>query len=352
MNIATTDAQGLFTKKLIDVYRERPTPTAFLRSFFPTGPRDITSSLELSIEVQRGDELIAVDVLRGTDGNRNEISRSTEKIFIPPYFREYFDQTQLQLYDRLFAATEISDEQFASLINSTADHVLLLQEKIERKQELQCAQVLETGIVVLAQGTNIDFKRKAGSLVDLNAAGGYFNTNSDVFAQLQAGCIWLRKNGKTMGQRFNVILGDDAIAALYANTKFLARQDLFNMKLDTVLPPQQNAVGGIYHGTLTAGPYLVDVWSYPQYYKNAAGTLVPYLDAKKGVLLPTNPRFKFAFAATPQLLEPGQAPQTGKFIISQFTDVKARTREFHVESAGVPIPVGVDMIYTMQCLAA
>ncbi len=349
MNISTTDAQGLYTKALVDVYKERPVPTSFLRSFFPNS---VQATLELSIEVQRGFEKIAVDVVRGTDGNRNTWSRSTEKIFIPPYFREYLDMTQLQLYDRLYGATSINDAVFAQLINDTADKVVQLREKIERSYELQCAQVFVDGIIQLTAGIDIDYKRKATSLVDLNAAGGYWATNNDVFAQIQTACTWLRQFGKTQGHDFNMILGETAIRDLYANTKFLARQNLFNMQLDNVLPPQKNAIGGVYHGTLTAGPYRVNVWSYPEYYNDpTSGTMTPYINAKKGFIIPVKPNFKFGFAAVPQLIEPGQMPATGEFIISEFTDLKAKTREFHIESAGLAIPTAVDQIYTFQAVA-
>ncbi len=317
MNISTTDAQGLYTKMLIDVYKERIHPTSFLRSFFPD---KVAPTLEVSIEVRRGFEKIAVDVTRGTDGNRNSWNKSTEKIFIPPYFREYFDSTQLQLYDRLYGATEINDAMFAAFLNDVVDHQLELQEKIERSYELQCAQVFETGIVTLNQGINIDFKRKASSLVDLGSAGGYWVSNNDLFAQIQSGCAWLRQYGKVSGHDFNMVLGETAIAHMYANTKFLGRQNLFNMKLDSVLPPQKNAVGGVYHGTLTAGPYSVHVWSYPEYYDSAAGVFTPYLNAKKGFIVPIKPNFKMAFAAVPQLIEPGKAPLVGQFVFSDYID--------------------------------
>jgi len=101
--IAITDARNLFTKKLVAVYLEQPRVFGFLRSFFKT---DESDTKEVSIEVQRGTEKEAVDVMRGTEGNRNNMSKSTEKIFVPPYFREYFDATELDLYDRMFGSNE------------------------------------------------------------------------------------------------------------------------------------------------------------------------------------------------------------------------------------------------------
>ena len=123
--IPASQARALFTQSLVDVYKEMPKVTSFLRSFFPTKE---TGSRYLSIEVQRGFEKIAVDVLRGTEGNRNNFGKSTEKIFDPAYYREFFDMTQLDLYDRLFTSSgDISENDFGALIAQAAEKLLMLQ---------------------------------------------------------------------------------------------------------------------------------------------------------------------------------------------------------------------------------
>lgn len=347
VTIQTVDARGMFTKKLVEVYQQRPKPTSFLRSFFPAAPP--TDTLELSIEVQRNGEKIAVDVLRGTDGNRNEFSRSTEKIFIPPYYREYWDRNHMSVYEQQFRNTEISSAAFFRLLNSSVDHTMMCQEKIERAYEVLCAQTLEDGILTLKSGDTIDFKRKAGSKVNLTA-NPWTTGATNVFAQLETGCTWLRQNAKITNFRFNCILGSEAASALFLNTTFLNRQNLFHMNIDTVAIPQKNAVGGVYLGTLTAGPYQVDLWSYPAEYEDPANgnALTAYWDTKKICLLPQNPNFTFGYACTPQLLEPGEQPEVGQFIVSEYTDPLKRVRQYHVESAGMPIPVAVDMAYTAQ----
>lgn len=354
VSIQTVDAQALFTSRLTATFQERPKPTSFLRSFFPGTPP--TDTLEIDILVQRGTERIAIDVLRGSDGNRNQMARSTEKKFIPPYFREYFDHTAMSAYETMFRGTQVSSAAFAALINNTADHVIMLREKIERSKELQAAKIFHDGKVPVKAGVNagstIDFKRKSASIVNLSATP-WTTGATDVFAQIKTGCEWLRKNGRIQGHRFNMLCSDEAITALFANTTFLNRQNLFNMALDAVAPPQKNAVGGVYHGSLTAGPYMVDVWSYPEFYEDPdnSNAMTPYLTPKEITILPVNANFVTAHAMTPQLLEPGEQPVVGEYIISEFTDRKARVREFHVESAGLCIPVGVDQIYTAQVVA-
>lgn len=349
MAISVTDARALFTKQLIDVYQERIMPTSFLRSFFPT----VTSPTKLvSIEVERGYEKIAVDVLRGTEGNRNTFSRSTEKIFEPPYYREFFDATELDLYDRVLGSQGNAQVPlFTALLQSVSDRLGLLQDKIERSYEKQCAEVLTSGIVTLNHGSNIDFKRKAESLVD-EGAGQYFADNIDPFAKFEAGGNFLRTVGKSGDAVFNAILGSTALTNLLANTKFTARQNLFNMALDQVIGPVRNSVGATYHGTITAGSYKVQLWAYPQFYDNASGVSTPYIDPKQVIMIPSNPRFKLSFAAVPQLIgQPGQLPVQGAYTIGEYMDPRRAAHEFDIKSAGIAIPVAVDQIYTFKAVA-
>jgi hypothetical protein len=350
MAIAASDARALFTKMLIDVYQERIRPTSFLGSFFPKVP---SPTKLVSIEVERGFEKIAVDVVRGTEGNRNTFSKSTEKIFEPPLFREFFDATQLDLYDRVLGSQGNAQAPlFTALLNSVADRLGLLQDKIERANELQCAQVLTSGIVTLKQATSINYKRKAASIVD-DGAGQYFASAIDPFPKFEAGCNFLRQVGKSGDAVFNAILGTTALSDLLNNAKFQARQSMFQMALDQVTGPVRNSVGASYHGRITAGTYKVDLWSYSQFYDDPdTGVSTSYLDAKKVIMIPSNPRFKMAFGAVPRLIgEPGDMPVAGAYVVGEFIDKRRTTHEFDIQSAPLAIPVAVDQIYTFKAVA-
>jgi hypothetical protein len=348
VTIQSVDAQALFVSKLVAVYQERPKVTSFLRSFF--NPVPPTDSLELDVFVQRNGERVAVDVLRGTEGSRVEFSKLTQKKFVPPYWRLYFDQNAMQAYETFFRQVQVSSAQFAALIHSTADHVMELRNQIERAKELQAASIFSNGTLRVNAGTQIDFKRKAGSMVNESVSAPWTTGSTDIFARIQAWCDWMRANGKVQGESFNLLLGSSAKAAFDLNTVVLARQNLYSMRLDSIVPPVRQSTGGVYHGTISAGPYHVNIWTYPEIYEdpNNSNAQTSYLNAKQAVLLPANPNFVMAHALCPQLLNPGEAPQVGDYIISQYTDEKARTREFHVESAGMCIPVAVDQIYTAQ----
>ena len=130
MAIPASQAKALFTQMLIDVYQERIAPPTFLRSFFPD---KFTPTKYVSIEVERMGENVAVDVMRGTEGNRNTFSKSTEKIYYPPFYREFFDATNEDLYDRVLGSEGSTNTQlFTALLNRVADRLQALQDKIER----------------------------------------------------------------------------------------------------------------------------------------------------------------------------------------------------------------------------
>jgi hypothetical protein len=351
MALTAQEARGLFTQMLLDVYQERIRPKSFLRSFFPS---KFSPTKNVSVEVERGFEKVAVDVVRGSEGNYNRFSRKTQKLYEPPMWREYFNATELDLYDLCLGALGTDNKRlFAQLLNDVADRIGQLQDKIERAKEIQCSQVLVDGQVTMVNGDTINFQRKAQSMVDLNIGGngGYFYNNSEAFDQIATGCKWLRVNGKAVGFRYNAIFGEQAFNDFLKNTKVLGRQDLFNMKLDAIQVPEINAVGGALMGTITCGVYQVQVWTYPDFYDSAAGVAgQPYIPTDQVILLPPKPRFHFAHCLVPQLLEPGQtqAPQTGEWVYGDYIDTRKAKHDFDVQTCGVPVPVAIDQIYTMK----
>lgn len=356
-NISVTDARPLFTKDLVAVFRQMIEPTAFLRSFF----KETYSTTKLiSIEAQRGFEYIAYDVVRGTEGTRNKFPRSTEKVFEPPLYEEYFDMTELDLYDRLFGSTQITGSDWANFVYSAAMKLKELQNKIDRAYELQCAQVLQTGVVTLKNGDNIDFKRKALSLVDPGAGNYWANcggtssapTGIDPYVQLESGCNFLRQTGKVTDGVFNLVCGSQALTDLFKNTYFLQRQNLFNMALDAVHPPQRDSQGATLHGILTVGNYKVILWGYPQFYTDSSNVQHSYIDNNTAIMTALNPEFVMSFAAVPQLLTDVNggrvAPFQGKFLVNEYLDQRRAKHDIDIKSAGVAIPVAVDKIWTLK----
>lgn len=349
-----TQAQGIYTEALAAVFKDRPKLFSFLRSWFPT---KTFPTLLVDILAQRSTEFIAMDVYRGESGNRNTWSRATEKQFETYYFREKFDATKLQLYEKMYSGLGINAQVFAAWINGIVDKQMELRDTIERTVELMCSMVLENGIIV-APGTGlvIDYKRKAESMVDLGS-GNYWTEDIDPFAQLEAAGVFMRTKGKVQGEVFNLILGGSAKQALWKNKTFLSRQNLFNLKLDDVYPPIAQSIGSVKQGRLTTDNYAFNVWTYPEYYQDPiTKALIPYVNPKKAIVLPENATFFTAFGAVPQVVTNqggGQliVPQQGEYIFTDNVDIDARAHYYNVESAPLPALDAVDRVYTIQAVA-
>jgi len=358
-NISTQAARGIFTKMLIAVYMESTRPMSFLRSFFKTVENDTKT---LSIEVQRGTEKLAVDVLRGTEGNRNSFDLSTEKIFEPPFYREWFEATDLAFYDRLFGADNGGDVDtltFQSWIEKVADKLRIMQDKIERSYEKQCSEVFQTGIVQLVNGTNIDFKRKAEALVDLGAGNYWDAGTSDPINDLKNGAKFIRTAGKGTGGLMDIIMGDLALAAFLNNDAVKSRADIRNFKLDDLSSPQRNAEGGVLHGRVTIGSWEGNIWTYPEFFEDTAGDSIPYIGDKNIIVIPQSPKFTLGFASIPKIFRDRENAEFPEFIIQEraafavgnYVDARLAKHVFDVQSAGVAVPVAVDQIFTAQVLA-
>jgi hypothetical protein len=210
------------------------------------------------------------------------------------------------------------------------------------------------GIVQLQNGTNIDFKRKADSLVDANASlGGYWTAAVNPFEQIATGAQFLRQKGKAQGGVINMIAGSEALSALYDNADFKATADLRRVDNLNIRMPQRNSVGATTHGEFSAEDYVVRVWSYPEYYDNASGVSTPYMNPKKVILLPEMVDFRLAHAAVPRLLGDGSmSSERGEYVFSDYIDPKHSTHEYDIKSAGVAVPVSVDKIWTAQVVAS
>lgn len=345
MAIPTQDARNLFTKALVAVYKEQISPKTFLMSFFK--PKE-SMTKEISIEVRRGTEKVASNVQRYSDGNYNKFSNSTEKIFVPPYFYEWLAANDHRLYDAVIAGG--TAPMFAQLASELAEDLGELKNKIIRAYEKMCADIFNTGQITLIDGTVINFNRKSASIVD-KGAGAYWATGTvNPFTDLENGCKFLRKTGKMNSPIVNAIFGEECLEAFLTNTIVKERADLLNVNVMSINAPEWMAASGaVLHGQVSCGAWKVNIWTYPEYYEATNGTITPYIPAKKIVMLPPNPQFVMAYGAVPQLIGPsGEIPQKGAYLVGEFMDHKKTSHEIFIKSAGVPVPVQVDCIYTLQ----
>lgn len=352
--IALNQHRKGFTTALVARFTESVEVKDGLQAFFPV---KTTTSKYVSIEVMRMGKKMAVDVQRCTDPNRNIFSRSTEKIFMPPYFHEAFDFTACQSYDLSFGRGIAPDEMNAK--DLMVDALMELNEiknKIKRSIQKQYADVLQTGIVTLKNGDNIDYKRKAASLEVITGATSKWSdtVNSNPAVDLQRGAEFLRSVGRSSGAAINAIFGSAALANFLANSKMQASADFRRIdRISIVMPEFDNVTGMSFNGQFAAGDFIINIWTFNESYEDATGADVPFIDPNTVILLPNDFKGLTVFAGLPMVFGDqfsGQyiANVEAEFLVYDVIDQVKRAWQIIVDSAPLVIPVTVDKIWTIK----
>ena len=258
------------------------------------------------------------------------------------------------------AGGDVSEATFAEMINEVRDHLLNLEQKIRRSYELQACQTLFDGIVQLKSAENIDFRRKAGSLVAYNVAHDFAVGTVDPTVILEQGCNFIRQEGKSGAGQYNVIMAGDVYRAMINNDTFKENADVRRIRQTELDMPQRNAEGAVFHGVISTGSYELFVWTYPQFYTDPDTEIsTPYTPDKKLTIIPLAPRFVQGFAGVPHIMRDETQAEFNEFIqmrrgafhIDNYIDQKGYSHLYRVRSAGITIPVAVDTIFTVQVLA-
>ena len=349
--ISTASARGQFKKRVIGLFRQMAQPTLFFKSFFRT---ETSEALELSLEVERSGRPTAVDILRGTDGHITRSDKSTEKIYIPPYFDYAYNLQALDGYDRLVGeSNEITTAQWMRLVEKTAEKVGKNVDRINRRYELMSAQAFLTGIVSMKNGDDIDFKRKAESLVAYNAAHGWDQNAINPGLILQQGAEFLIKVGLVSpGTEFNVVCGKAAWNKFRDNETRQKEGDIKDQKFQDLISPVPFGNGAVLLGRYSYGNYNFRLWGYDGYYDDPDNNNVTtaYMDSNKIIMLPDTVDFVFGYGGVPAMIsvEGSRIPTTmeGEFVPYEYTDEAKAAAFFGIRSAGMPILSFVDRVFT------
>ena len=342
------------TQTLIAKFSDDKEPKQGLSSFFPT---KTTASKLISIEVERNLQTVAVDVQRCTDPVRNLFSKSTEKIFEPPYYNESFDFTACDRYDVTFAQNNGPTKVDATmLIRDASSKVKKLKNKIIRAIEIQRSQVLQTGIVVLKNGDSIDYKRKAGSMPVLAGAAKWdAPTTSTPLTDFKTGMDFLREEGLSGGTTVNAVFGSSAFQNFMASTQVKEQAEWRKInRIEINMPQFDNVSGMVYQGQFAAGDYIVNIWTYNEFYVHPVTSVkTKFIDANNVVLVADDFEGVTSFAGVPAILGDavnGQyvAPIEGEFYVRDVIDQIKMAWDFIISSAPLVVPVSIDRIYTIK----
>lgn len=351
-------AMGEFSSRVLRMVNIKPTVDIGFKNFFG---EQIEKTKGFNFMVNRNGRPVAVDINPLERGNINRLDKSTAKFFIPPTFDESVVYSAFNEFETLAGMDDsnIDGQIYRALVEKTAMELQICFDKISRAEELQRAQALLTGIVSLVNGDNIDFKRKAASLVAYNAAHDWAINTVDPEAILITLIDFLVTEGAVDATTpLNVLLGAEALVAFKNNPIRSGKGDIKDqvyMNLSTGDPIR----GLTPQGSFAAGNYRVNLWGYGGYYDDpTTSTTTPYMDPKKVVVLPNTVPFKMVYCGTKGWSDgDGMSKAARPRIIKgarnlyKIRDVRSVSEEIGVRSAVVPSLFEVDSVATAQVIA-
>lgn len=352
--ITLISALGEFTQRVISALNERKAPTSFFKSFFG---EIISGAKEVSWEIKRRGRPVAVDIAQHEHGTTTKSGKSTQKVYVPPYYDYNTNVDALDSFERVFNGSPMVDvPQYGKLIEQTAADMQDNIDRIERAEELQSAQALLLGVITLNNGDDIDFKRNALSLVAYNAAFGWDQAVNpgDILVQ---GAEFMVTNGNAdAGGIIDVICGSESINELRDNAAFQADADVRNFHFADMRTGAVTRNGATPQGSWSRGNYRFNFWGYEGYYDIEGGSSnLKFMEAKKIIMLPQNIDFKMFYGGTKSWRGTG---------INRFPTIIKAKRNFYsvddelnvskllgVRTSPVALLRSIDNVFTAQVVA-
>lgn len=358
--IAIQEHSSLIAKKVVGKFVEDIPVREGFSAWFPT---ETTPTLYVDVEVERDNDLIAVDVQRFTEGKKNKFTRATEHIYVPPFYKEDYDFARDEVYMSTVALGVTNAPGANQAIAQNAlKNVRKNRKKIERAIRKQQADVLQTGIITLKNGDSIDFRRRAESMVDVGAGAAFYwnEVGSDPMADLELGMRFLRDVGNSSGSTINVVMRSDAMNAFLNNAKVKETAEIRRInRINIDMPKFSEATGFAFQGQVAAGDFVVNLWTYNEKYTDENGVTKYYLTRENVVMIPEDFSGKTVFGGLPYMREttvngtrievPGV--MEADFLLRGYSDKKTISSTLELTSAPLVIPFTIDKVYTMKVLA-
>lgn len=364
--IGIIDHSKKIASKVIGVFKEDiPVRLGFSKLF----PKEMSSTLHVDVEVERDNDLIAVDVKRNTEGNDNVFTQTSEHKYKPPFYKENYNFAEDEVYMTTAAlgATEVKGANEA-IAKNALKNVRKNKKKIVRAERKMQADVLQNGVVIVKNGDSIDFRRKAESMPDLGAVTGgkYWSDNTaDVIANIKTGGRFLRDVGNSTSSTLNLIMSGDAMTALLNNEspeflKIIEKRRI--NRADIVMSNFDEETGMAFHGQFSAGDFNVNLFTYNEKYSeivNGVKVTKTYLKRENAILIPDDFQGKMAYGALPYMRKASAGGQStmipaakkADYMLRAWSDEKTTSSTLSLSSAPLPVPFTVDKVYTMKVLA-
>jgi len=347
-------ATGRFTmsvlKKMVTI---KSKPDRGFRQFFND---DIKSTKGVKFWIRRRNRRIATDINVYEKGQIVRSDKTSQKFFIGANFDNKFDYSALEEFETTNGADgSVIDDNYKALVENTAEGMAEIDDAFERAEELMCSQVMLTGVVTMNNGTDVDFKRQASSLVAYAAGNDFSISTVNPETVFVRGAEFIISEGNfASGTIFNVILGESAFIAFKNNPIVQAQGNLRRMdyiETKTGTPIQGLTPQGVY----SAGSHNFKIYTYKGYYNHpTTGALTNFMDPKAMVMFPENLTYDFVYFPTKNMVKNGDRviPRlvAGKRSFYEIVKEEECAIQMGERSCFLPIITDVDSIWTATIL--
>ena len=289
-------------------------------------------------------KLVATDVALGAIGTARAKESYTINELTPPLYAPNSSVSAIDNYAALI------DEHHFNVARSGVQRALISisreqmrnQLEIDRAIEKQISEVLTTGAITLAtaiDGKNtIDYSMPAAAKI--TPATRWNASGADILADIEAACTHVQRTGLVAPSV--LIVGRLAWNALRNNDVFQKRLDERHSSENSIVYKKNPNTGAVYHGTLTAGQFQVEIWSYTDTYQLANGTHTPYIDEKKAIIMSLDNDIDVAYGGVPTLntLDPQQRELTGLSAVG-VTVARQSLPFYKIDELGASVVAGV-----------
>jgi hypothetical protein len=324
----TAPLLGTATVHLLEAYVQEITPVPYLTGLFQSPPRNYFDSEMIQLDVFRDTEEIAIVLPDLSSGTReNELGGWSDKGFTPPVFDESATLTAYNMIKRQPGQNIFEDPDVATNATLQAFRIMrLLEAKIRRAVELQCAQVLQTGQVNLTDKAGrplftLDYQPRSAHFPTAGTAWSTASSGGSIpfkVTDLESLADQIATNGQRTPAR--AIFGKRAWADFFGDEGVRKLFDNRRISLGDISPqPVQQLGGAIRKGTMSVGSYELELFVYNGAYTDPqTSTRKTYVDQDSVIIVAEGARLDLAFGAIPQLRAPSQ-PALG-FLPPRFSD--------------------------------
>ena len=265
----------------------------------------------VDIDVIKGKRRVAPYVSARMEGKKVErLTYQTNTIKLP-YTKMKMETNAAHLLKREPGTTVYSENltPLQRAANQLGMDLRELNEMIDRLEEVQAAQALNTGIVTVSGDgieLSIDFSMAADHKITLSGTALWSDSDSDPMKNFRT---WRRKIVQDSGiTPDNVLMAGDVVDTFLEHSKIAGMLD--NRRIDRgFINPQALPNGVTYLGYLPE--VACDVWAYDEWYLDSNGTEQPMIPAGKVWMVSTRARTTRHYGLIQDL-------DLGNFAVSRF----------------------------------